>query len=41
MIQRRTFMPAGMYDKKVIEAKYPSRPTLTDAEDPDMVCLPS
>ncbi|KAG6312609.1 hypothetical protein E4U44_003187 [Claviceps purpurea] len=36
MIQRRTFMPAGMYDKKVIEAKYPSRPTLTDAEDPDM-----
>ncbi|KAG6045920.1 hypothetical protein E4U39_001808 [Claviceps sp. Clav50 group G5] len=36
LIQRRAFLPAGMYDKKVIEARYPSRPTLTDAEDPDM-----
>lgn len=36
-IQRRTFLPASYTDKKVIDAKYPDGPSLTEAEDPGMV----
>jgi len=36
-IQRRTFLPEQYTDKKVIDAKYPEPPSLTEAEDPGMV----
>lgn len=36
-IQRRTFLPEQYTDKKVIDAKYPEPPSMTEAEDPGMV----
>ena len=38
--QRRTFLPEEMAGKKVTEQHYPSSdyPSLTAAEDPEMVC---
>ncbi|RSL93020.1 hypothetical protein BHE90_001541 [Fusarium euwallaceae] len=35
-IQRRTFLPASYTDKKIIDAKYPDGPSLSEAEDPGM-----
>ncbi|KAH6958085.1 hypothetical protein BKA59DRAFT_236240 [Fusarium tricinctum] len=35
-IQRRTFLPDQYTDKKVIDAKYPEAPRMTEAEDPGM-----
>lgn len=34
--QRRGFTPYA-YDKKVVDEMFPDPPTLTEAEDPDMV----
>jgi NADH dehydrogenase (ubiquinone) 1 beta subcomplex subunit 8 len=39
IVQRRTFMPAQYSDKKVLEEKYPDPPSMTAAEDPEMVSL--
>lgn len=36
--QRRTFLPYQFTDKKIIEEKYPEPPSMTEAEDPEMVC---
>ncbi|KAG5976922.1 hypothetical protein E4U55_007156 [Claviceps digitariae] len=36
IIQRRAFFPASFSDEKVIDAKYPDRRTMTEAEDPGM-----
>lgn len=39
LVQQRTFLPESMVGRKNIDEKYPDSdyPTLTDAEDPDMV----
>jgi NADH dehydrogenase (ubiquinone) 1 beta subcomplex subunit 8 len=37
VIQRRGFLPASLSDRKVVDAKYPERQTLSEAEDPGMV----
>ncbi|KAI0008833.1 hypothetical protein F4779DRAFT_585437 [Xylariaceae sp. FL0662B] len=36
IVQQRTFFPPSMNDRQVIEDKYPSRPNLTDEEDPEL-----
>lgn len=35
--QRRGFLPASLSDRKVFDAKYPDRQTMSEAEDPGMV----
>jgi len=42
VVQRRTFMPEAMVGRKTLDEHYPDSdyPTLTDAEDPEMVCSP-
>lgn len=37
IVQQRTFFPPQFNDRKVLEEKYPEYPTLSDAEDPNMV----
>ncbi|KAK8929590.1 hypothetical protein H634G_03975 [Metarhizium anisopliae BRIP 53293] len=34
--QRRGFLPASLSDRKVFDAKYPDRQTMSEAEDPGM-----
>lgn len=36
-VQRRAFLPASLSDRKVFDAKYPERQTMTETEDPGMV----
>lgn len=40
-LQRRCFLPDSYSDRKVFEAKFPERQTLTEAEDPGMVSITS
>ena len=37
IVQRRGFLPSQYSDKKVLEEKYPDPPSLSAAEDPEMV----
>jgi hypothetical protein len=37
IIQQRTFLPASLSDRKILDEKFPEHPTLSEAEDPEMV----
>jgi NADH dehydrogenase (ubiquinone) 1 beta subcomplex subunit 8 len=36
-IQRRTYLPSEYTDKKILDEKFPDPPSMTAAQDPDMV----
>ena len=39
LIQQRTFLPDSITGKGRLEERYPDYPTLSDAEDPEMVSV--